>query len=149
MCRKGHALLQQLPISPFLSPRWHCNENMKQEDNTRGRKIKPFFFPSLSCLGRNANRSTQAYQICQHNWQWEQGEGAIVRGAAWRLLCWLGEGERKQEQNKMQAFNESQRHLLSKWKCVSLLMKVYLLPIVSGASPVKGSFDGSVFVHRL
>lgn len=32
-------------ISPFLSPWWHCNENMKEEDNTEGRKIRPFFSP--------------------------------------------------------------------------------------------------------
>lgn len=62
---------------------------------------------------------------------------------------WLGEGEGKQRENETLVFDREPARLLSKWKCGPLLMEVYLLPIVSRASPVKGSFDGSVFVHRL
>lgn len=84
-------------------------------------------------------------QICQHK---QPGEGREMllytppRG-------WLGEGEGKQRENETRVFDREPARLLSKWKCSPLLMEVYLLPIVSRASPVKGSFDGSVFVHRL
>lgn len=138
-------------ISLFLSPWWHCNENMKEEDNTEGRKISPAFL-SLSCLEQKANHGTQAYQICQHdNWQWEgRGKCYCTHHSAWRTPL-AGSGKETENRGKTRCgcSTGSQRHLLSKWKCASLLMKVYLLPIVSSASPVKGFFDGSVFVHQL
>lgn len=77
-------------------------------------------------------------------------EMLLCSPSAWRApLAGSGKARENRGKTRCGCSMGSQRHLLSKWKCVSLLMKVYLLPIVSGASPVKGSFDGSVFVHGL
>lgn len=109
---------------------------MKEEDNTERRKTRPAFL-SLSCLEGKANRGTQAYQICQHdNWQREgRGKRYCTHHSAWRTAL---AGSRKETENRGKTrcgcSTGSQRHLLSEWKCASLLMKVYLLPIVSRAS---------------
>lgn len=51
----------------LLSPRWHCNDNMKQEDNTEGRQIKPFFPLSLlfrtQCQARHTGLSDLSAQL--------------------------------------------------------------------------------------
>lgn len=66
------------------------------------------------------------------------------------LILGLAGGRRGKTEGKQGGvFDREPARLLSKWKCSPLLMEVYLLPIVSRASPVKGSFDGSVFVQGL
>jgi len=61
---------------------------------------------------------------------------------------WLGEGERKQAKQDA-GVQLGTRDLCYQNGNAPLLMKVYLLPIVSCTSPVKGSFIVSVFVHQL
>lgn len=92
-------------ISPFLSPWWHCNENMKEEDNTEGRKIRPAFFFLSLLLERKANRGTQAYQICQHdNWQWEgMGKCYCTYHSAWRTPLAGSGKEREKTEGKQDA----------------------------------------------
>lgn len=108
----------------------------------KGRKTRAAV---LCCLGGKAERGMQDYQICQHEWRGE-GREMLLYTPSWG---WLGEGEEKQRENKTWVFDREPARLLSKWKCSPLLMEVYLLAIVSRASPLKGSFDGSVFVHPL
>lgn len=130
----GEEHMQKMPggsfgsswTSHFLSSWRYCNENMKEEDNTEGSKIRPAFL-SLSCLEWKANCGRQAYQICQHNNQQWEGTGRCycTHHSAWRAPL-AGSGKEKTERKQDVGVQRGARDIcyqnenvpLCWWRCI-------------------------------
>lgn len=116
---------------------------MKEGDNAEGRKTRPASLCLCSLEGK-AERGRAIRSVSTTSDEGREGKCYCTPHPG------AGCGKERENRGKTsRCVRQGVQCLLSKWKCSPLLMEVYLLPIVSRASPVKSSFDGSVFVHGL